>query len=238
MNVVCLVYDDRRRARDLISRMVAAVPDVHRVIPVVRVDELIRRLAGDPGQVVLVGTSRAVPGGSEVVHRILTVCPGALVVVVGSRDDAATVQRAVAAGACAFLRWDASPSVVSALLNAVLGAREASLSSHPAGMNNPSPANGTGPCAPPPGSLIDGATRSVQARLRISRREMQVLGGISEGMSNAEIGRELYLSDNTVKSHARRLFGKLEVHERAHAVAQAYRIGLLASLEEAPDRTG
>ena len=61
---------------------------------------------------------------------------------------------------------------------------------------------------------------------------MQVLGGISEGMSYAEIGRELYLTDNTVKSHASRLFMKLEVHERAHAVARAYRVGLLASLGE------
>ena len=43
-----------------------------------------------------------------------------------------------------------------------------------------------------------------------------------------EIGRELHLTGNTVKSLARRLFAKLGVHERAHAVARAHRLGLFA----------
>jgi ATP/maltotriose-dependent transcriptional regulator MalT len=55
-----------------------------------------------------------------------------------------------------------------------------------------------------------------------------------EGLSNAQIGRELYLSNNTVKSLARRLFSKLGVHERAHAVARAYRLGLFATAAEGP----
>ncbi|WP_164704736.1 response regulator transcription factor, partial [Blastococcus litoris] len=40
-------------------------------------------------------------------------------------------------------------------------------------------------------------------------REMQVLTGMSQGKSNAQIGRELYLSEDTIKTHARRLFRKL-----------------------------
>jgi len=75
---------------------------------------------------------------------------------------------------------------------------------------------------------------AVQLQLGISQRELQVLGGISQGLSNADIGRELYLSDNTVKCHARRLFGKLGVHERAHAVALAYRSGLFACSADVP----
>jgi DNA-binding CsgD family transcriptional regulator len=48
-----------------------------------------------------------------------------------------------------------------------------------------------------------------------------------EGQSNAEIGRGLFLSEDTVKTHARRLFRKLGAADRAHAVAIALRRGLV-----------
>ena len=50
---------------------------------------------------------------------------------------------------------------------------------------------------------------------------------MSRGRSNAEIGRELYLSEDTVKTHARRLFRKLGAADRAHAVALGFRWGLV-----------
>ena len=46
---------------------------------------------------------------------------------------------------------------------------------------------------------------------------------MAEGKSNAEIGRELFVSEDTVKTHARRLFRKLGARDRAHAVAAAFR---------------
>ncbi len=44
---------------------------------------------------------------------------------------------------------------------------------------------------------------------------------MADGKSNAEIGRELFVSEDTVKTHARRLFRKLGARDRAHAVASA-----------------
>ena len=57
---------------------------------------------------------------------------------------------------------------------------------------------------------------------------MQVLRGMSQGKSNGQIGRELYLSEDTVKTHARRLFRKLSAADRAQAVAQGFRCGLVS----------
>jgi DNA-binding NarL/FixJ family response regulator len=57
---------------------------------------------------------------------------------------------------------------------------------------------------------------------------MQVLTGMSRGRSNAEIGKELFLSEDTVKTHARRLFRKLGVNDRAQAVALGFRRGLVS----------
>lgn len=58
-------------------------------------------------------------------------------------------------------------------------------------------------------------------------REAQVLRGIAAGRSNAEIGRELFLSEDTVKTYVRRLFRKLGAKNRFHVVAVAYETGLL-----------
>ena len=61
----------------------------------------------------------------------------------------------------------------------------------------------------------------------LTERELQVLRGMADGKSNAEIGRDLFVSEDTVKTHARRLFRKLGARDRAHAVASGFRAGLV-----------
>lgn len=61
----------------------------------------------------------------------------------------------------------------------------------------------------------------------LTKREIEVLAGMARGRSNAEIGKELFLSEDTIKTHARRLFRKLGAHDRAQAVAVGFRLGLL-----------
>jgi DNA-binding NarL/FixJ family response regulator len=63
--------------------------------------------------------------------------------------------------------------------------------------------------------------------VKLTDRELQVLLGMSKGRSNGEIGRQLALSEDTVKTHARRLFAKLDARDRAHAVARGLHQGLL-----------
>jgi DNA-binding NarL/FixJ family response regulator len=58
-------------------------------------------------------------------------------------------------------------------------------------------------------------------------RERQVLQLIADGLVNREIGVELHLSEETVKSHVRHLLAKLQARSRAHAVAIAFRRGLV-----------
>ncbi|KAB1942349.1 response regulator transcription factor [Micromonospora sp. ALFpr18c] len=72
------------------------------------------------------------------------------------------------------------------------------------------------------------STRPARASIGLTERELQVLLGMAEGKSNAEIGRELFVSEDTVKTHARRLFRKLGARDRAHAVAAGFRAGLVA----------
>jgi len=66
-----------------------------------------------------------------------------------------------------------------------------------------------------------------QAALGISPRELDVLNEIAAGRSNKEIAARLDVSPNTVKTHAARLFEKLEVKRRTDAINKARAIGLL-----------
>ncbi len=61
----------------------------------------------------------------------------------------------------------------------------------------------------------------------LSDREIEVLQCVSEGKSNKEIAEQLMISEKTVKAHLRTIFRKLEVSDRAQAVAEAMRKGLV-----------
>ena len=64
----------------------------------------------------------------------------------------------------------------------------------------------------------------------LTEREIDVLRLISRGYSNAEIGKELFISDTTVKTHVTRVLQKLEVRDRAQAIVLAYQCDLFEEL--------
>ncbi|MGQ7854699.1 response regulator transcription factor [Pedobacter sp. WC2501] len=66
------------------------------------------------------------------------------------------------------------------------------------------------------------------ARLNISKRELEVLQLMSEGLSNQEIAERLFVTLNTIKTHNARLFEKLEVKRRTQAVEIAKKLNLIA----------
>jgi DNA-binding CsgD family transcriptional regulator len=63
--------------------------------------------------------------------------------------------------------------------------------------------------------------------LRITRRELEVLELIAQGMSNREIAGKLYVSENTIKTHSSRVFDKLGAKRRTQAVQLGKEFGLL-----------
>ncbi|MBO9672957.1 MAG: DNA-binding response regulator [Sphingobacteriaceae bacterium] len=64
-------------------------------------------------------------------------------------------------------------------------------------------------------------------RLNISKRELEVLQLMSEGLSNQEIATKLFVSLNTIKTHIARLFEKLEVKRRTQAVEMSKKLSLI-----------
>ena len=63
--------------------------------------------------------------------------------------------------------------------------------------------------------------------LGITRRELEILGLIAQGLSNREIADKLFVSENTVKTHSSRLFDKFSARRRTQAVQIAKEMGLI-----------
>jgi DNA-binding NarL/FixJ family response regulator len=67
---------------------------------------------------------------------------------------------------------------------------------------------------------------------RVSARELEVLQLVAQGLNNREIGKRLFISENTVKNHVRNILEKLQLHSRMDAVMYAVR----EKLFDVPDR--
>ncbi|HUC81289.1 MAG TPA: response regulator transcription factor, partial [Flavisolibacter sp.] len=67
----------------------------------------------------------------------------------------------------------------------------------------------------------------VQSNNLLTDRECEILKGIAKGLSNKEIGEQLFVSENTVKKHIANIYFKLDVNRRTQAVAKAKELKIL-----------
>jgi DNA-binding NarL/FixJ family response regulator len=189
--------------RETFRRTLAALPGVDRVVVLTTAEALVARWSADRPDLALIDAKAPGIGGVETVRRVLRADPSAKVVILASPDDEEAVMAAVAIGARGYLYKNATRTEVRSTVSQIVS--EAS-SLVVAPYTQPMPRGG---------------------RPALTERELEVLAGMCEGRSNAEIGRSLFLSEDTVKTHARRLFKKLGAVDRAHAVALGYRWGLV-----------
>ena len=80
----------------------------------------------------------------------------------------------------------------------------------------------------PQASVVVEAPELASLNEALSSRELAVLQLIAQGCSNQEISERLFISLNTVKTHARHINSKLDVERRTQAVARAKALGLLS----------
>lgn len=72
-----------------------------------------------------------------------------------------------------------------------------------------------------------GSGKDIYAEVGLSKREREVLDCLARGMTTAQVAQELFISENTVKTHVRHILEKLEASNRAEAVSKAIQIGLI-----------
>jgi DNA-binding NarL/FixJ family response regulator len=165
---------------------------------------LAAKLAPD---VVLMDLRMPVMDGAEATARLRARPDPPEVLVLTTYDTDADIVRAVESGARGYLLKDTPPAV---LADAIRRA-----------------ARGETVLAPPVAARLAERLRA-PARVELTPRELDVLRAVARGLSNGEVGRELFIGEATVKTHLLRIFTKLEVTDRTAAVTVAYRRGLIA----------
>jgi DNA-binding NarL/FixJ family response regulator len=157
-----------------------------------------------------------VPGGGvEACARLRSARPDVRVVVMTQADDDAALAGAVRAGARGYLLKDTSPEELVEAVRAVA-----------AGSSLLSPAMASR-LLDEFAVLVRRQDGAAEGSASLSRRELEVLTLVAQGLNNRAIAEQLFISENTVKNHIRNIHEKLQVHSRMEAVVRAVRDGVL-----------
>jgi DNA-binding NarL/FixJ family response regulator len=201
-----LICDDLRAVRDGLRRSVESLPGVQRVDTAASGEEVLARWPTERHDLVLMDVQMPGMSGVETARRLVHDHPEANIVMLTLASDREAAAAAIASGARGFLHKDVSREELSATV-----ANALTVSALAPALNGNHPQR----------------TFDADAPI-LTEREQQVLSGMAAGKSNSQIGRDLYLSEDTIKTHARRLFRKLEVGDRAQAVAAGFRYGFVS----------
>jgi len=213
--------------RERLALAAQAVPALLPVRTAGSVEELVLHARRQPPSIVLLDAHLPGVGPIEAIRRLALMSIRVAVVMLAQAGDEVALDRAVALGARGFL----APDVGRAELAAVAAHIAADSSAHPrVAVTARSGGRDTAAVVAPVGTMPMKQLphQSGERQIQLTHRELEVLAGMSQGRSNAQIGSDLFLSEDTVKTHARRLFRKLEAADRAQAVAIGLRRGLIA----------
>ncbi|NEA37149.1 response regulator transcription factor [Streptomyces sp. SID13031] len=206
-----LVVDDHPVVRSGLIGMLAVTEDIEVVGEAADGEEALALVESTRPDVVLMDLRMPRRDGVSATGAIVSGYPDTKVLVLTTYDTDTDILHAVEAGAAGYLLKDTPHAE---LLD---GIRAAS--------------RGETVLAPPVAARLMSRLRTpaAPAAVQPSPRELEVLAAVARGLSNAEIGRELFIGEATVKTHLQRLFTKLDVDDRTRAVTVAIERGLLPS---------
>jgi DNA-binding NarL/FixJ family response regulator len=209
-----LIADDQALVRAGFAMILDARPDLEVVGEAADGSEAVRLTAQRLPDVVLMDIRMPVVDGVEATRRIVASGSPARVIVLTTYDLDEHVDGALRAGASGFLLKDVRPPELVEGIRAVAGGDallDAAVTRRLL--------DRYAPTLPGPPTPVDAGP--------LSCREVEVLRLIAAGRSNAEIARDLTLSEATVKTHVSAILRKLGLRDRVQAVVHAYAIGLV-----------
>jgi two-component system NarL family response regulator len=198
-----LVVDDHPVVRDGLRLIIETQSGMTVVAEAASAEAALAAYAEHRPDIVLMDLRLPDRSGAQAADELRRDYPLARVMILTSYGQEAEIRAALKAGVRAYLRKDVDRGE---LLNAIRTV-------HQGGRYLPAEIQASLAESPP---LAD-----------LTRREIEVLERIATGMTNREVGVALSISEDTVKVHAKHLFGKLEVTDRTQAVAVAVRRGII-----------
>jgi DNA-binding NarL/FixJ family response regulator len=220
-----LLVDDQALVRAGFRMILDAEPDVDVVGEAADGREAIDQVRALRPDVVLMDIRMPELDGLEATRRILTdsvgdAAPRILMLTTFDLDE--YVYEALRAGASGFLLKDTPPEQLVSAIH-VIAEGDALLSPSVTKRVISEFVRGSGPKPEAAFPRLD----------ELTARELEVLKLIARGLSNAEIAKELFVSETTVKTHVARILMKLNLRDRVQAVVLAYEAGVVA-----PGETG
>ena len=212
MTIRVLVADDQSLVRSGFRMLLDGEEDMEIVAEAANGVEAVDKAARYEPTVVLMDIRMPELDGLEATRRILAADADAKVLVLTTFDLDEYVYAALRAGASGFVLKDEPPEQLLAAIR-IVAAGEALLS--PAVTKRVIAKFTELPNKPPPPEVEE-----------LTDRELDVFRLIARGLSNAEIGAELFISDTTVKTHITHLLQKLGLRDRVQAVVLAHETGL------------
>src|SRR5215207_463158 len=212
MSIRVLVADDQWMVRAGFRMLLANEPDIEVVAEASNGLEAVHHAARLQPNVVLMDIRMPELDGLEATRRILATDQAAKILILTTFDLDEYVYEALRVGASGFVLKDDPPEQLLAAIRIVAGG-EALLS--PA-ITTRVIEKFTRISHPEPPKELD----------ELTERELEVFHLIARGLSNAEIGQELYISDATVKTHITHILQKLNLRDRVQAVVLAHETGL------------
>ena len=212
MSIRVLVADDQLMVRAGFRMLLSGEDDIEVVAEASNGLEAVAQAARFHPTVVLMDIRMPQLDGLEATRRILAANDDARILILTTFDLDEYVYEALRAGASGFVLKDDPPEQLLAAIR-VVAEGEALLS--PAITKRVIKQFTRIPRPQPPRQLDE-----------LTERELEVFRLIARGLSNAEIARELYISDTTVKTHITHILMKLNLRDRVQAVVLAHETGL------------
>jgi DNA-binding NarL/FixJ family response regulator len=212
VNIRVLVADDQSMVRAGFRMLLSGEPDIDVVAEASNGLEAVDKALRFRPTVVLMDIRMPELDGLEATRRILAADDAARILILTTFDLDEYVYEGLRAGASGFVLKDDPPEQLLAAIRTV-AAGNALLS--PSVTKRVIEQFTRRPQSAPPKALDE-----------LTEREVDVFRLVARGHSNAEIGRELYISETTVKTHVTHILQKLDLRDRVQAVVLAHEAGL------------
>jgi DNA-binding NarL/FixJ family response regulator len=200
-----MLVDDHPVVREGLRGMLDAEPDLTVIGEAGSGEEAVALALAKRPDVILMDLRMPGLDGAGATEKIMSSDIGSRVIVLTTYETDADILRAVEAGATGYLLKDASRAELAGAIRAATRGET---------VLAPSVA----------GRLVRRMRQPAQQGL--SAREIEVLRLVGKGMTNADVGAALHISEATVKTHLLRVFNKLGVSDRTAAVTTAMELGM------------
>jgi DNA-binding NarL/FixJ family response regulator len=198
-----MIVDDHSMVRMGMAGLLAMEPDIAVVAEAEDLEQAVAEFSRHRPDITLMDVR--MPGGSglDALSQIRTQFPNARVIILSTYDLEEPMIAAHSIGACGYLLKSVQFDELLAAIRAV---------------------HAGGYCFP---AALQTHIAARAGKKPLTSREIETLDLLRRGFSNKEIGQVLQISENTAKFHVKAILAKLEVADRAEAVAAAYERGLL-----------